>query len=59
MWYSCITILAILVYFEKAVVFADISNPNTSISKIRLFTEISNPNTIITKIIDLIKPVDE
>jgi len=43
MWYSYITILAIRVYIEKDVVFADISNPNTSISKI----------------IDLIKPVDE
>ena len=43
MWYSCITTLAIIVYIEKEVVFADISNPNTSISKI----------------IDLIRPVDE
>jgi len=43
MWYSCITTLAIWVYIEKVVVFADISNPNTSISKI----------------IDLIRPVDE
>jgi hypothetical protein len=43
MWYSCITTLAIWVYNEKEVVFADISNPNTSISKI----------------IDLIRPVDE
>jgi len=43
MWYSCITTLAIWVYNEKDVVFADISNPNTSISKI----------------IDLIRPVDE
>ena len=34
MWYSCITTLAIWVYNEKEVVFADISNPNTSISKI-------------------------
>jgi len=34
MWYSCITTLAISVYNEKEVVFADISNPNTSISKI-------------------------
>ena len=55
MWYSCITTLAILVYIEKEVVFADISNPN----KIRFFTDISNPKTIISKIIDLIKPVDE
>ena len=43
MWYSCITNLAICVYNEKDVVFADISNPNTSISKI----------------IDLLRPVDE
>ena len=43
MWYSCITNLANWVYNEKEVVFADISNPNTSISKI----------------IDLIRPVDE
>ena len=43
MWYSCITTLAILVYIEKEVVFADISNPNTSISKI----------------IDLIRPLTE
>jgi len=43
MWYSCITTLGILVYIEKVLVFADISNPNTSISKI----------------IDLIRPVDE
>jgi len=43
MWYSCITTLAIWVYNEKDGVFADISNPNTSISKI----------------IDLIRPVDE
>jgi len=34
MWYSCITTLAIWVYNEKEVVFADISYPNTSISKI-------------------------
>ena len=34
MWYSCITTLAIWVYNEKEVVLADISNPNTSISKI-------------------------
>jgi len=43
MWYSCITTLAILVYIEKEVVFADISNPKTS----------------STKIIDIIRPVDE
>jgi len=43
MWYSCITTLAIWVYNDKVVVFADISNPNTSKSKI----------------IDLIRPVDE
>ena len=43
MWYSCITNLAILFYNEKEEVFEDISNPNTSISKI----------------IDLIRPVDE
>ena len=43
MWYSCITTIAIGVYNEKEVVFADISNPNTSISKI----------------IHLMKPVDE
>jgi len=43
MWYSCITTLAIWVYNEKEVVFADISNPNTSISKI----------------IDLIRPNEE
>jgi len=43
MWYSSITTLAILVYIEKEVVFADTSNPKTSISKI----------------IDLIRPVDE
>ena len=34
MKYSCITTLAIYVYIEKGVVLADISNPNTSISKI-------------------------
>ena len=34
MWYSYITTLAIWVYNEKAVVFSDISNPNTCISKI-------------------------
>ena len=38
-----IRILAIWVYNEKEVVFADISNPNTTISKI----------------IDFIRPVDE
>jgi len=43
MWYSCITTLAIRVYIEKEVVYADISNPNTSISKI----------------IDIIRPFDE
>ena len=43
MWYSCTTTLAIWVYIEKVVVFADISNPNTSTSKI----------------IDLIRPFDE
>jgi len=43
MWNSCITNLAIWVYNEKGVFFADISNPNTRISKI----------------IDLIRPVDE
>jgi len=43
MWYSCITTLAILVYNEKEEVFSDISNPNTSISKI----------------IDLKRPVDD
>jgi len=41
--YSCITNLVIWIYYEKEVVFADISNPNTSISKIT----------------DLIIPVDE
>jgi len=41
--HSCITTLAIWIYNEKEVVFADISNPNTSVSKI----------------IDLIRPVDE
>ena len=34
MWYSCITNIAIWDYIEIEVVFADISNPNTSISKI-------------------------
>ena len=43
MWYSCNTTIANWIYIEKEVVFADISNPNTSISKI----------------IDLIRPVDE
>jgi hypothetical protein len=43
MFYSCITTLPMWVYIEKEVVLADISNPNTSISKI----------------IDLISPVDE
>jgi len=43
MWYSCNTTLEIWVYNEKEVIFADISNPNSSISKI----------------IDLIRPVDE
>jgi len=43
MWYTCIITLAILVYNYKEVVFADISNSNTSISKI----------------IDLIRPDDE
>jgi len=43
MWYSCIATLAIWVYNEKEEVFEDISNPNTSISKI----------------IDLIRPFDE
>ena len=37
MWlYSCITNLAILIYYEKEVVFADISNSNTSISNINV-----------------------
>jgi len=43
MWYSYITTLEIWVYNEKDVVFAVISNPNTS----------------KYKIIDLIRPVDE
>jgi len=34
MWYSCITNIAIRVFIDKELVFADISNPNTSISKI-------------------------
>jgi len=33
MWYSCITTLENWVENEKEVVFADISNPNTSTSK--------------------------
>jgi len=59
MLYSCISTLAIWVYIEKEVVFADISNPNTHIYKIRLFTDISNAIKITSKIIDLIKHVDE
>jgi len=43
MWYSYITTLAIWVYNEKEVLFSDISNPNTNISKI----------------IDLIRPLVE
>ena len=43
MWDSCITTLAIWDYNEKEAVFADISNRNTSISKI----------------FDLIRPVNE
>jgi len=43
MLYKCITTLAIRILNEKEGVFADISNPNTS----------------VTKIIDLIRPVDE
>jgi hypothetical protein len=43
MWYSYITTLAIWVYKEKVVVFADFSNPKTS----------------IFIIIDLIRPVNE
>ena len=43
MWYLCIITLEIWVYIEKDVVFADISYPNASISKI----------------IDLKRPVDE
>jgi len=43
MWYSCISNLEIWFYYEREVVFADISNPNISISKI----------------IDLMRPVDE
>jgi len=43
MWFSCITTIANWVYTGKEVVFPDISNPNTSISKN----------------IDLIRPDDE
>jgi len=43
MWNSWITTPAVWVYNEKEVVLADISNPNTSISKIT----------------NLIRPVDE
>ena len=43
MWNSCISTLAIWVYNEKDMVFADISNTKTSKSKI----------------IDSIRPVDE
>jgi len=43
MCYPCITTLAIWLYNVKEVVFAEISNPNTSVSKI----------------IDLIRPVGE
>jgi len=43
MWYSCIATLPIWFYNKKEVVFEDISNPDTSISKI----------------IDLVRPVDE
>jgi len=42
MWYSCITIPVIWIYFEKQVVFADISNPKTSISKT---IDLKNPLT--------------
>jgi len=34
MWYSCISSPENWVYYEKEVVFANISNPNLSISKI-------------------------
>jgi len=34
MWYSCIATLPIWFYNDKEEVFADISNPKTSISKI-------------------------
>jgi len=43
MCYSYIHSQVMLVYIEKEVVWADISNPNTSISKI----------------IDFVRPVDE
>ena len=43
MLYSCITTLAIWDYNEKVVVFADICNPKTNLSKI----------------FDLIRPFDE
>jgi len=43
MRYSCIITLAIWVYNYKDVVFADITNPDTSISKI----------------IDFLRPIDE
>jgi len=43
MWYSCIKSIAIWVFNEKEVVFTDIYNPYSSISKI----------------IDLIRPVEE
>ena len=43
MQYSCNNNLAIWIYFDKEVVFADISNPKTSVSKI----------------IDLIRPDEE
>jgi len=43
MWISCITTLAVWDYIGKEVVFAVISNPKSSISKI----------------IDLVRPVDE
>jgi len=39
MWYSFITTLVILIYKEKEVVFADISNPNTRIYKIINFNK--------------------
>jgi len=42
MGYSWITTLAIKVYIEKEVVFADISNPNTGISEI---IDLKNPLT--------------
>ena len=40
MWYSCISTIAIWVYNDKEIVFADISNPNTCIYKI---TELIRP----------------